>query len=337
MSKVSVIIPVYNVEKYIKQCLDSAINQTLKDIEIICVDDCSTDNSLHILKGYASNDSRIKIIKFNRNKGAGEARNAALDMAQGEYIMFLDGDDWLEPEACEFAYNRISSNDNDFVIFAHNRFYEDDNSSKFINKMIKKFSEEEKKLYLKDVNTKFIKCCYIWALIYKRELLTNNNIKFPKYRVFEDQPFYIKTMLCADNFSIINKALYNHRRRNDSITYIYKKQHQDFYNAKKDILKILKTVSAPKKLRMAIYSHTIDSSFTWYNRYLGLNPNIQKKFCKNISNIFMLLNQETVYKLKKNNNLSFYQEILETNWKYRIKQKYKFLQKNILNFEGERT
>ena len=94
MPKVSVIIPVYNTEKYLKKCLDSVCNQTLSDIEIICIDDCSTDNSLNILKEYTLKDNRIKLIEFKENKGAAVARNTGIDEAKGEYIGFIDSDDY---------------------------------------------------------------------------------------------------------------------------------------------------------------------------------------------------------------------------------------------------
>ena len=96
MPKVSVIIPIYNTEKYLRKCLDSVCNQTLSDIEIICVNDCSTDNSLEILEEYASKDNRIKLIDFKENKGAAVARNAGIDEAKGEYIGFVDSDDFVD-------------------------------------------------------------------------------------------------------------------------------------------------------------------------------------------------------------------------------------------------
>ena len=96
MAKVSVIIPVYNVEPYLKQCMDSVVGQTLKDIEIICVDDGSTDGSLDILKEYATEDSRIQIIE-QKNAGAGAARNNGMRHATGKYLSFLDSDDFFEP------------------------------------------------------------------------------------------------------------------------------------------------------------------------------------------------------------------------------------------------
>ena len=110
MAKITIILPVYNVEKYLVQSLESVIHQTLEDIEIICINDSSSDNSLTILEGYSRKDSRIKIINLSKNHGAGYARNIGLKQATGEYIMFLDPDDWYEHNTCELAYNQILQN-----------------------------------------------------------------------------------------------------------------------------------------------------------------------------------------------------------------------------------
>ena len=103
MPKISVIIPVYNVEKYITQCLESLVNQTMNDLEFVCVNDGSTDNSLNILKNYAEKDSRFVIIN-QTNQGAGVARNTAIKAAKGEYLVCLDPDDWFELNAMEVLY-----------------------------------------------------------------------------------------------------------------------------------------------------------------------------------------------------------------------------------------
>lgn len=105
LPKVSVIIPVYNTEKYLKKCLDSVCNQTLQDIEIICINDCSQDNCLEILKAYALSDTRVRIIDFKENRGAGAARNAGIEAAQGEYIGFVDSDDFIDLDFYEKLYN----------------------------------------------------------------------------------------------------------------------------------------------------------------------------------------------------------------------------------------
>ena len=104
--KISIIIPVYNVEKYLEQCLKSVINQTFKDIEIICINDGSTDNSLEILEAFQKQDERIKIIN-KQNEGQGIARNEGLKVAKGEYISFIDPDDWVAQGMYEFLYNKF--------------------------------------------------------------------------------------------------------------------------------------------------------------------------------------------------------------------------------------
>ena len=116
MVKVSVIIPVYNVEDYLKECLDSVLSQTLKDIEVICVDDCSTDDSLKILQEYANKDDRIKIIKNEKNSGQGFSRNEGIKKATGEYIGFVDSDDWVDKKGLELLVDYLSKNDIDLVM-----------------------------------------------------------------------------------------------------------------------------------------------------------------------------------------------------------------------------
>ena len=117
MPNLSIITPIYNTQKYLNRCLDSLINQTLKDIEIICINDCSTDNSLEILKEYQNKDKRIKIINLKENKKQGYARNIALNEANGEYIGFIDSDDWIDLNYFEklFVYTRHIHCDDTFT------------------------------------------------------------------------------------------------------------------------------------------------------------------------------------------------------------------------------
>ena len=115
---VSVIIPVYNVERYLAQCLDSVSHQTYQNLEIICVNDGSRDGSPDILRRYADEDARIQVID-KANGGVSRARNDALDCARGEYIMFVDSDDWVEPDACENAVNAMREYDADIVMWSY--------------------------------------------------------------------------------------------------------------------------------------------------------------------------------------------------------------------------
>lgn len=126
MSKVSVLIAVYNTEKYLAECLDSVCAQTLQDIQIICIDDCSTDSSLKILQQYAEKDERICVIHLTENRGIAVARNSGLQIANGEYVMMLDSDDWLSPNAIEEAYKSITSaEDVDCALFDLHYYHQD--------------------------------------------------------------------------------------------------------------------------------------------------------------------------------------------------------------------
>ena len=127
MPKVSIIVPVYNVEKYLCQCLESLVHQTLTDIEIICVNDGSTDNSLGILNKYAQLDSRIKVFS-QKNQGVSSARNLGLEKVNGEYITFVDSDDWIELNACEILYNTAQERNTDILLCS---YYNYDNNRKY--------------------------------------------------------------------------------------------------------------------------------------------------------------------------------------------------------------
>lgn len=133
MPKISVIIPVYNVENYLRECLDSIINQTFKDIEIICVDDCSTDNSLDILNEYAQKDNRIKVFEQKENSGQGAARNFGISIAQGEYITFVDPDDYIESTMYEKMYNQAKTLNSEIVMCDVQKFFETSGNIKLYN------------------------------------------------------------------------------------------------------------------------------------------------------------------------------------------------------------
>lgn len=115
---ITVAIAVYNTEKYLKDCMESVVNQTYRNLEIICVNDASTDSSLVMLESYASRDARIKIITNEKNSGLGVTRNVGMDAAHGEYILFIDSDDWLDLTACEKLLNKAKEGDADVVFYS---------------------------------------------------------------------------------------------------------------------------------------------------------------------------------------------------------------------------
>ncbi len=204
---VSIIIPVYNVEKYIKRCLDSLINQTLKDIEIICIDDLSPDNSLHILKEYAAKDSRIKVIALDKNCGAAIARNKGLDAATGEFLGFIDPDDNIDLNYYEALYNKAKETGAD-VVKCSRRTYETDGRITYsnLNETIKKKGI----LYFG----------FEWTTaIYKSSIIFENKIRFPEELIkAQDTAFLNKVLLKTSKpIEFVENVYYNYYRRTSSL------------------------------------------------------------------------------------------------------------------------
>lgn len=180
--KVSVIIPVYNVENYLRECLNSVINQTLKDIEIICINDDSTDGSLAILKEYAIKDKRIKIV-CQDNVGAGAARNIGLKMAKGKYLSFLDSDDFFDYTMLEKSYNKVIENKADIVVFGANMY--DANTKN--QECLYSFNKLHTQIYpfsYKDITVSIFKAFnnVAWNKIFKRDFILRNGIVFQEIK-----------------------------------------------------------------------------------------------------------------------------------------------------------
>ena len=154
MPKISIIIPVYNGEKYLRACLDSAVNQTLKDIEIICLNNGSTDGTAEILKEYEKRYNNVIVITREKSY-AGVSRNHGLEIATGEYIMFLDSDDWLELDACEQLYNQITQNHNDFVYFNLCDYINEKHKKVDVNYKLKPFNKFFKNYFLTNIISDF--------------------------------------------------------------------------------------------------------------------------------------------------------------------------------------
>ncbi len=219
---ISVIIPVYNDEEYLHVCINSVINQTYKDLEIICVDDDSSDSSYEILKYFANKDSRIKILKNETNKGLGFNRNRGLEVANGKYVSFLDSDDWISPTTLEKAFICAEKNNLDFLMYKSIVYYEDSQSfgmekyydmefmDKWENKVFNHWELDKTKLFSIPVAA--------WNKLYLKSFLDENNIRFPNENlIHEDNPFYCKLITSAKRISVLNEYLHNRRRRDGSI------------------------------------------------------------------------------------------------------------------------
>lgn len=200
MKKVSVIIPVYNVENYLRKCLDSLVNQTLKDIEIIVVNDGTLDNSQEIIDEYVKKYPKKVVSIIQENGGQGAARNTGLLHAKGEYIGYVDSDDYVEENMYEELYKKAKEEDSDIVICGNN----------VVKENYELFSKE-------DVDKEFLLGkMAVWNKIYKKNIIVDNKIQFRSKVWYEDLDFTMKVYFSSKKISYVDKPLYNYLLREGS-------------------------------------------------------------------------------------------------------------------------
>ena len=291
----SVIIPVYNSARYLEQCLDSLINQTLQNIEIICVNDGSTDESLSILNRYKNQDNRIKV--FNQdNKGQSAARNLGIKYSHGEYIGFLDSDDYADRTMFEKLYTAAKQNCSDVVMcsvhilnektgaitpndpyFGLKIFEEQKDADVFFNGV---FSYEQCRNFL------FRICVVPWNKLIKTDFLKKNNIKFAEGLSFEDNIFSLELLLKAGRISLVNEPLPYYRFGSEySLTY----GTND--NSKLDLFEVFNKMEEVLKKNMVFdmfeayfFNHKKNTLLYWYKK---LNdPNVKDLYKKKLLKLY---------------------------------------------------
>lgn len=213
MANVSVIIAAYNVELYIDRCLDSVVQQTLKDIEIIVVNDGSTDKTLEKLLIYANKDNRIKIVD-KKNEGLIEARKSGLEVSSGEFLMFVDADDWLDIRACEKLYKKAMELDLDILCYGLYHAFDD----RLEIKNIYDFKLARGEEYLNLVLLNKARANIVLQLL-KREFLIRNNIIFPSDITYAEDLAITVTLACNEPIvGTLNEPLYYYYQRENSVT-----------------------------------------------------------------------------------------------------------------------
>lgn len=224
MVEISVIIPIYNVEKYLTECLDSVLNQTFKDFEIICVNDGSTDGSSDIINDYSQKYENITVIN-KENEGSGLARNTGLKHANGNYVFFMDSDDYLAENALEKLYENITSNKSDMVFFKK-AIADDKGNINFkkpgfpLEKIIKDKDFTNYTFTYKEIKKHVLNSSFApWHKLHDKSFLDEHeDIVFFK-GAYEDVLFHIKTMLMAEKISYVNEFLYYYRDNSESVTH----------------------------------------------------------------------------------------------------------------------
>lgn len=240
MTKVSVIVPIYNTEKFLDKCLNSLMNQTLEDIEIICVNDGSTDNSLSIIEKYANIDSRIKVLT-QENKKQGAARNSGLKIADAEYIGFVDSDDWVDLDYYEKLYNTAVKYDADIALATNVRIGNGKTKKRL------EISEEKVATTLQekiDIGSQVKNPCPT-NKIYRHSMIKDNNIIWPEGVYCEDKLFTIKAVFYANKIVTTPNVNYYYYRNPNSTVHTKSKKHiEDKIKAKKDVLEFLRLNNA---------------------------------------------------------------------------------------------
>lgn len=237
MTKVSVILTAFNEEKYIRKAIESILTQTLSDFELIVVNDGSTDSTLDIINGF--DDERITVIN-QENSGPGASRNRALELANGEYIMYLDGDDWYREDALEIAYNEAKSKDTDFTFYQMINYddktgeiYEND----WFNLNIFDETFENTTFSIRDFEGSIFDLSVgVCQKIYNASFLRRIDARFPEGIFFEDMPFFYYVLLKAERISIIKRHLYYRRKHDASITHVVDEKFLDTVPAGRELI-----------------------------------------------------------------------------------------------------
>ena len=260
IARITIIVPVYNVKKYLAACLDSLINQTYKNIEIICVNDGSTDGSGEILKDYTREDRRIKVIN-KKNGGLSSARNAALKKCDTEYVMFCDSDDTFDLDMCEKMLRAIDGDLSDIAVCDTNVIYsaheEMRNSDERYYRLKYKGSQKVTDNIILDTNVS------VSNKIFKMDIIHRENILFPEGLDNEDFYFYNVYMSYASRISFVDEKLYNYKRRDGSIM----SENFEKGNLSLDHLKIAERIFKAYKKSGFLVKHTDLFWAQWRNSY----------------------------------------------------------------------
>ena len=313
---ISIIVPVYNVENYLGKCLDSLINQTYKDIEIICINDGSTDNSLNILREYEQIDSRIIIID-QKNGGLSDARNIGLKEAAGEYIMFVDSDDWIDLETCQKALEAMLKYSTDIVMWSYIREYENkslpksifDNNIYFdkkdtVNKIYRRLFGLYKEELSQPENADAL--VTVWGKLYKSELILKNNIRFidtKKIGTCEDALFNMEVFKNVKSSYFINSCFYHYRKINTSVTSRYR---EDLYIKWDNLYELMNEQIEDNDLGL-IFNEALSNRIALNMIDLGLNVTYSNKNTRdNCYELKKILKNSKVSKAVKNMDLQYF-------------------------------
>ena len=312
MPKISIIMPTYNVQDYLPAAMESVINQTFSDIEIICINDGSTDNSLQILEDYARKDNRIKIIE-QQNQGVSVARNAGINASEGEYIMFIDPDDTYDLTLCEKVIEKINTEHPDIVMWGYSSFVDGkiikkDEYVDLLHKLNRNFKINLPKRLILEI--------FIWHKAFKRNFLIKNNIRFPEgIKNAEDIIFCLFTYYTKPKYSFIPESLYFYTQyRKDAATNNDNCIKNDL-TAYRYLCATDKYKNISQRLKTATTNHILGGSI-YYWRYAE-DEEQRQKYKKDIEEFLMFVKGQ--FGLLELLKMSNYQKLKHLLFKYEHK------------------
>ena len=321
MYKISVVIPIYNAEKYLREALDSVKNQTLSDIEIICVNDGSKDNSLEIVNEYARNDNRFKVID-KANSGYGASVNRGINEAQGEYIAIFEPDDILNNDIYETLYKEVKDNNLDVIKCNFYNYWSLKNKTKKSG-LISRCARNN--VFAPKDNLKMLTChASVWAGIYKKSFLDEKGIRFLETpgASFQDMSFYFKVVTSCDRIKLIDKPLLRYRQDNPNSSI---NNPGKVYCVCDEYDEITKFLNEHKDLKESFNTQKLVNQYRAYLWNLGrLDSSLQKEFLDKFSQTFVDFNNAGEI------NKEFFKSIKKCNFELLINKPENFFKKVIL-------
>ena len=285
---VSVIVPIFNCGKYLEESIPAILAQTHKDLELILVNDGSDDNSLEICKKYAERDNRIKIISKDKSEGAGPARNSGIDVSVGEYMMFIDSDDRIEPNMIELLLEAVTTNNCQVAVCGYDTYVETvENACKDRIYLPRKvYRNNEVKNFFAEYFPEGM-AGYLWNKIYDATVIKANNLRFPTMRRLQDGVFNIDFFNCAESCCVIEDILYHYRINAQSD--MFRKLPADYY----DLIKQFSQSFIQKKQNWGEFSNEKIAVFllnelgscieNTFSKQWNMTSECRKKYFKTIS------------------------------------------------------
>jgi len=314
MVKVSVIVPVYNTEEYLDICLDNLINQTYEDFEVICVNDGSPDKSLDILKKYSKLDKRIKVYS-KQNGGLSSARNFGMQKAKGEYITFVDSDDFLSPVALERMYNNISENNSDFMFAYLFQLYSmSGNVWELPNKKEFEMQVKEPVFNEENLNAEFYSkmLCTACGKMFRRKFI--KDFTFLEGVIFEDVPFFAECWLAAKKISYVLEPLYFYRKHSGCMTENPNEKFLDIFKINKMTKDIFEKYGKLDKYKTVLLISQMENVLV---RLLETSGSVKRQMFNLLQETFgnVDFSEYDMDILKRKNVYYAYQEILNKSYR----------------------